>query len=53
MLNGDREMKIHEKVDFSEMLREYNSHHYNEQKYDFKFVLGQEHAKRALEIAAA
>jgi len=51
MLNWDKELDIQEKEDF------YNGGIIDKEeiayKYDFKYILGQEHAKRALEIAAA
>ena len=50
MLNNDRDLKIVEKLDFTSLWKhklDLNN------KYDFKYVLGQEHAKRALEIAAS
>jgi magnesium chelatase family protein len=53
MLNGDRELIIQEKINFSEVIKQYNETLWEDKKYDFQFVLWQEHAKRALEVAAA
>ena len=50
MLNGDKQFDIQEKINFQSELIDQEDIAY---KYDFKYVLGQEHAKRALEIAAA
>ncbi len=46
ILNSDKEMIVEEKISIS-LKNEIDS------KYDFKYIIGQEHAKRALEIAAA
>ncbi len=53
MLNGDKPLNIQEKIDFSKIISEYNASLWEDKKYDFQFVLWQEHAKRALEVAAA
>lgn len=50
MLNKDKEFDIQEKINFQEELIDKDDIAY---KYDFKYVLWQEQAKRALEIAAA
>lgn len=50
MLNGDKQFDIQEKINFQTELIDKEDIAY---KYDFKYVLGQEQAKRALEIAAA
>lgn len=50
ILNKDRELKISEKLDFKKFgISDLKL----EIKFDFKYVLWQEHAKRALEIAAS
>lgn len=47
MLNGDKDLDIQEPIDFRSMNQ-------NEiEKFDFHYIIGQENAKRALEIAAA
>jgi len=46
MLNGDKALNIQKKIDL-------NLDKTTWLKYDFKYIIGQEHAKRALEIAAA
>jgi len=46
MLNGDKELNIQEKIDL-------NLDKNIDSKYDFKYIIGQEYAKRALEIAAS
>ena len=53
MLNWDRELIIQKKINFSEVIAQYNNTIWNDKKCDFKFVLWQEHGKRALEVAAA
>ncbi len=50
ILNKDKELKIAEKLDFKNF---WKKDLIIENKFDFKYVLGQEQAKRALEIAAA
>jgi len=50
ILNKDKELKISEKLDFKKFWEESLI---TENKFDFKYVLWQEHAKRALEIAAS
>ena len=50
MLNGWIPFNIQDKIEFHSELIDKEDIAY---KYDFKYVLGQEHAKRALEIAAA
>lgn len=50
MLNRDKELKISEKLDFKKFWEE---NLILENKFDFKYVLWQENAKRALEIAAS
>ena len=51
ILNGEKELPIAEVLDFKKT----GNHNIwqEESKYDFKYVLWQEHAKRALEIAAS
>jgi len=51
VLNEEKELPIAESLDFKKIWKEYEW--LEEHKYDFKYVLGQEHAKRALEIAAS
>lgn len=46
ILNWDKEFIVQEKIDLN-LSRE------KDLKYDFKYIVGQDHAKRALEIAAA
>jgi magnesium chelatase family protein len=46
-LNGEEEMPIQEPLDFSKMKTSGDTFN---KKNDFMYVLGQEHAKRALEI---
>ena len=50
ILNKYRELKVSEKLDFKKFWKENTI---LENKYDFRYILWQEHAKRALEIAAA
>jgi magnesium chelatase family protein len=50
MLNGKIELNIRETLDFSSLWRKELDLNSN---FDFKYVLWQEHAKRALEIAAS
>ena len=52
ILNKEKELKIAEKLDFKKIWEE-NTNENIDNKYDFKYVLWQEHAKRALEIAAS
>lgn len=47
ILNWDKDYDIQERVEFSSMSPEF------EEKYDFKYIIWQEQAKRALEISAA
>ena len=49
ILNWEKEMKVEEVVDFNQIKKENNI----DNKYDFKYIVWQSHAKRALEIAAA
>ncbi|MCD5385085.1 YifB family Mg chelatase-like AAA ATPase [Candidatus Gracilibacteria bacterium] len=50
ILNGDKSLNISEKLDF----KKFGKQDFTiDSKYDFKYILGQEHAKRALEIAAS
>ncbi|MDP2090065.1 MAG: YifB family Mg chelatase-like AAA ATPase [Candidatus Gracilibacteria bacterium] len=49
-LNNDKEMIVLPQLDFTKFGKQQNFHN---NKHDFKYVLGQEHAKRALEIAAS
>ena len=49
VLNWEKELKTQEKLDFKKLIK----NNFETEKYDFKYILGQEHAKRALEIAAA
>ncbi len=51
MLNWIKEIISEEKLDFKKLWDFLDQQ--IENKYDFKYILGQEHAKRALEIAAA
>jgi len=52
MLNKEKPLNILPKLDFKKYKN--TKHDFNiDAKYDFKYVLGQEHAKRALEIAAS
>ena len=54
MLNRDRPLNIQEKMDFTSSCHPRAWHgDLCPAKYDFKYIVGQEHAKRALEIAAA
>ncbi|MDD3646101.1 MAG: YifB family Mg chelatase-like AAA ATPase [Candidatus Gracilibacteria bacterium] len=50
ILNKDKELTAQEKYDFKSSLAGEEIEHI---KHDFKYIVGQEHAKRALEIAAA
>ena len=50
ILNSDRELKVAKKLDFKKF---WENNLKLENKFDFKYVLWQEHAKRALEIAAS
>ncbi|MFK7779926.1 MAG: YifB family Mg chelatase-like AAA ATPase [Candidatus Gracilibacteria bacterium] len=50
MLNGTRELNIKKTLDFLSLGKDELGINSN---FDFKYVLGQEHAKRALEIAAS
>ena len=50
MLNKDRELIVSEKLDFKKF---WKSEINLENKFDFKYILWQEHAKRALEIRAS
>lgn len=50
MLSGEIPLNVQPKIEFHSELIDKEGIAY---KYDFKYVLGQEHAKRALEIAAA
>ena len=52
MLNGDKKLQIQEKIDFSKLISK-NDDIIEGKVNDFQFVLWQEHAKRALEVAAA
>lgn len=47
ILSLRREFEVEKKLDFKSLKNEEDS------KYDFKYIIGQEHAKRAMEIAAA
>ncbi|MDD3794150.1 MAG: YifB family Mg chelatase-like AAA ATPase [Candidatus Gracilibacteria bacterium] len=49
MLNKDIPLNIQEKLDFKNIKKD----DFLENKNDFKYILGQNHAKRALEIAAS
>ncbi len=49
-LNSDKEMIVLPRLDFTKIWKQDYSNH---TKHDFKYVLWQEHAKRALEIAAS
>ncbi len=55
ILNLEKELDIQEKFDFKKLNDFWKKDNLweLENKYDFKYVLWQEHAKRALEIAAA
>jgi magnesium chelatase family protein len=50
ILNKDSELQVAEKLDFKKF---WESDLVLDNKFDFKYILGQEHAKRALEIAAS
>ena len=50
ILNGTKDLEIQSKLDFSSLKTQWDNFL---EKNDFKYVLGQEHAKRALEIAAS
>ena len=50
ILNKDSKLQIAEKLDFKKF---WESDIVLDNKFDFKYILGQEHAKRALEIAAS
>lgn len=50
MLNWDKDFIVQEKMDFKSKAYNLSRQDY---KYDFKYIVGQESAKRALEIAAA
>lgn len=50
ILNWDKELIISEKLDFKKL---WENDFSLENKFDFKYILWQEHAKRALEIAAS
>ncbi len=50
MLNGWMDLEIAEKLDF---VKEWKKSFNLNSNFDFKYILGQEHAKRALEIAAS
>lgn len=49
VLNWEKELIVSEQLDFKNYKKEINI----ESKYDFKYILWQEHAKRALEVAAS
>ena len=51
VLNWEKDLKIQKKLDFTKHFEEEKK--ILEGRYDFKYILWQEHAKRALEIAAA
>ena len=50
ILNWDKSLNISEKLDFKKFWKQDFT---IDSKYDFKYILWQEHAKRALEIAAS
>ena len=50
ILNWEKELKVAEKLDFNKYKSEDNL---EDNKFDFKYIVGQKQAKRALEIAAA
>lgn len=52
MLNKEKTLNIAEKLDFKNY-EKLKSNFIIDNKYDFKYILWQEHAKRALEIAAS
>ena len=48
ILNKEKELKIYEKSDFSTLSKDISNN-----KYDFRYIIWQNHAKRAMEIARA
>lgn len=53
ILNGDKEIIIQDTIDFPQVIKNNQDNSPVWKKYNFNLVLGQEHAKRALEVAAA
>ncbi|MDD3120010.1 MAG: YifB family Mg chelatase-like AAA ATPase [Candidatus Gracilibacteria bacterium] len=49
ILLGEKEIRVSESVDISSYIKE----NLKESRFDFKYIIGQEHAKRALLIAAS
>lgn len=53
ILNWDKDLIAEDFFDFEKLDSVFDSHPIDNSKYDFKYVIWQEHAKRALEISAA
>ncbi len=53
MLNWEIDLEISQKLDFKEFAKQQEKNFLQNSKYDFKYIIWQEHAKRALEIAAS